>query len=212
MLSLLDLGFVFAIAHVRGGIEKGRQWAIDGRLEKKINSFKDFINCAKYLIYQEITSQDLICAWGRSAGGTLVAGSMNMEPELFKAAVLDVPFCDVLVNLSDSTIPWSEYDRHEYGNPHVKSQYEAMKQYCPISNIKQALYPKIFISSALNDARVPFWEPLKYTAKLRQVLGEKAQIHLMTDLDGGHYSLWSSGRISLRWAFLVHALGLSVNK
>ncbi|RKP21636.1 hypothetical protein ROZALSC1DRAFT_20370, partial [Rozella allomycis CSF55] len=206
-IFLLDAGFIFATAHVRGGTEKGRQWAIDGQKLKKINSFLDYISCAEHLIDIEYACRNKITGWGRSAGGTLIAGVMKMRPDLFRAIVLDVPFADVITSLSDSTIPWSEYERNEWGNPNIKAEYDVMKEYSPMNDMKKAVYPHIFIGAAWNDARVPYWEPVKLLALLRESQMDKEKVSLLlTDFEGGHYSLWANGQIPLRWAFLIWAV------
>ncbi|KAJ3403427.1 hypothetical protein HDV05_007829, partial [Chytridiales sp. JEL 0842] len=171
-LSILDRGFIFAIAHVRGGSEMGNAWYDEGKLTKKPNTFHDFISAAEYLCNEGYTSPSKLSIYGRSAGGLLIGAVINMRPDLFKAALTEVPFVDAINTMFDSTIPWTAFEYEEWGNPVDVEIYNVMKGYCPMTNIQGHRlanndYPNILVACGMNDPRVAFFEPLKFVAKLR---------------------------------------------
>lgn len=185
-LSLLDRGFVYAIAHVRGGGEMGRDWYENGKFLKKANTFKDFIACAHELIAQGFTSPERLAIRGRSAGGLLIGAVMNEAPELFTCAVAQVPFVDALTTMLDSSLPLTVNEYEEWGDPNDAGFYEYMKSYSPYDNVRPARYPALLATGALNDPRVPFWEPAKWVAKLRTLAQSEAPILLKTLIGSGH--------------------------
>ncbi|GJJ78267.1 oligopeptidase B [Entomortierella parvispora] len=166
-LSLLDRGFVYAIAHVRGGSDMGMGWYEEGKLGKKPNTFLDFISCAEYLIKEGYTSSEKLAIYGRSAGGLMIGAVVNMRPDLFKTVLTEVPFVDVVNTMLDSSIPWTAFEWEEWGNPVDPAIYQIMKQYCPYSNVRLQKYPNMLVLGGMNDPRVAFFEPLKWVAKLR---------------------------------------------
>ncbi|TPX47940.1 hypothetical protein SeLEV6574_g02355 [Synchytrium endobioticum] len=171
-LSLLDRGFVYAIAHVRGGAEMGNAWYEEGKLWKKPNTFNDFVSTAEYLCKEGYTSPSKLAIYGRSAGGLLIGASVNMRPELFRSALTEVPFVDVINTMFDTSIPWVSFEYEEWGNPTNYDIYECMKSYCPYTNVNgerlaRNEYPHMLIVGGLNDPRVAFFEPLKWVAKMR---------------------------------------------
>ncbi|KZV51590.1 hypothetical protein F511_10543 [Dorcoceras hygrometricum] len=187
-LSLLDKGFIFAVAHVRGGGEMGRQWYEDGKLLKKKNTFTDFIACAEYLIAKKYTSVEKICIQGRSAGGLLVGAVLNMRPDLFKAAVAGVPFFDALTTMLDPTIPLTTSEWEEWGDPRKEEFYFYMKSYSPVDNVKAQNYPAILVTAGLNDPRVMYSEPAKFVAKLREMKTDDSLLLFKCELGAGHFS------------------------
>ncbi|KAK3820081.1 MAG: prolyl oligopeptidase [Benniella sp.] len=166
-LSLLDRGFIYAIAHVRGGSDMGMGWYEEGKLGKKPNTFLDFISCAEYLIKEGYTSSEKLAIYGRSAGGLMIGSVVNMRPDLFKTALTEVPFVDALNTMLDSSIPWTAFEWEEWGNPEDPEIYRIMKQYCPYTNVRPQRYPNMLVLGGMNDPRVAFFEPLKWVAKLR---------------------------------------------
>jgi oligopeptidase B len=185
-LSLLDRGFVFAIAHVRGGGEMGRQWYEDGKFLNKTNTFDDFIACAVELIERGYTSPRQLAIRGRSAGGLLIGAVVNARPDLFACAVAQVPFVDALTTMLDESIPLTVNEYEEWGDPNDPEFYEYMKSYSPYDNVHRAAYPATLVTAGLNDPRVPFWEPAKWVAKLRSMTLSARPIILKTDLGSGH--------------------------
>ena len=185
-LSLLDRGFVFAIAHVRGGGEMGRQWYEDGKFLCKTNTFDDFIACAVELIERGYTNPRQLAIRGRSAGGLLIGAVVNARPDLFACAVAQVPFVDVLTTMLDESIPLTVNEYEEWGDPNDPEFYEYMKSYSPYDNVHRAAYPAMLVTAGLNDPRVPFWEPAKWAAKLRSMTLSARPIILKTDLGSGH--------------------------
>ncbi|KAK3815544.1 MAG: prolyl oligopeptidase [Linnemannia gamsii] len=166
-LSLLDRGFIYAIAHVRGGSDMGMGWYEEGKLGKKPNTFLDVISCAEYLIKEGYTSPEKLSIYGRSAGGLMIGAVVNMRPDLFKTALTEVPFVDAVNTMLDSSIPWTAFEWEEWGNPENPEIYHIMKQYCPYSNVRPQKYPNMLVLGGMNDPRVAFFEPLKWVAKLR---------------------------------------------
>ncbi len=186
LISLLDRGFVFAIAHVRGGQELGRQWYDDGRLLNKQNSFTDFIDCAEFLIAVGYADPARVCATGGSAGGLLVAAAANMRPERWRAIFAAVPFLDVATTMLDPDLPLTAGEYDEWGDPRREDHYHYILSYSPYDNIRRQAYPALLIHSGLHDPQVQYWEPAKYIAKLRRHQTGPAPLLLKTELDAGH--------------------------
>lgn len=191
-LSLLDRGFIYVIAHIRGGGEMGRQWYENGKLLKKKNTFTDFIACAEHLIEKKFCSKERLCINGRSAGGLLIGGVLNMRPDLFKAAVAGVPFVDVVTTMLDPTIPLTTSEWEEWGDPRKEEFYFYMKSYSPVDNVKVQNYPHILVTAGLNDPRVLYSEPAKFVAKLRDMKTDDNILLFKCELGAGHFS--KSGR------------------
>ena len=213
-LSLLDRGFVYAMAHVRGGEDLGRHWYEDGKLLNKKNSFYDFIDCAQYLVDQGYTNPDVLFAGGGSAGGLLVGAVANMAPDLFKGIIAGVPFVDVVTTMLDETIPLTTAEYDEWGNPNIKEYYDYMLSYSPYDNLIRQAYPNMYITSGLHDSQVQYWEPTKWTAKLRIYNTGNSVILLDTNMEAGHGG--ASGRfrrleeIARQYAFMLDLVGLKV--
>ncbi|MCG8474192.1 MAG: S9 family peptidase [Cytophagales bacterium] len=209
-LSLLDRGFVYAIAHIRGGQEMGRKWYDDGKLLKKKNTFTDFIDCGKHLVKNNYTNSEKLCIMGGSAGGLLMGAVINMEPELFKASVAAVPFVDVVTTMLDESIPLTTGEYDEWGNPNKKEYYDYILSYSPYDNVMTRNYPALLVTSGLHDSQVQYWEPTKWVAKLRD-LNPKGYFLLHTNMDAGHGG--ASGRFesyketALEYAFLLDQVG-----
>lgn len=208
--TLIDRGFVFAIAHIRGGSELGRGWYEGGRLFNKRNTFTDFIACAEHLIAAGYTTRDRLAIMGGSAGGLLVGACLTMRPDLFKAVIAQVPFVDVVTTMSDPSIPLTTMEYDQWGNPDDQAQFDYMLSYSPYDNLRPAVYPNLLITSGLNDPRVAYWEPTKFAARLRTVKTGDNLVLLKTNLDAGHAG--ASGRydllkeIALYFAFLIDQL------
>ena len=185
-LSLLDRGFVFAMAHVRGGGEMGRRWYEEGRLARKINTFTDFIACARHLVAEEVCHPDRLVIRGGSAGGLLIGAVLNMAPELFRAAVAEVPFVDVVNTMLDPTIPLTVAEYEEWGDPADPEVYRYMMEWSPYENVHPADYPAMLVTAGLNDPRVQYWEPAKWVAKLRDVGHGDRELVLHTEMGAGH--------------------------
>ncbi|GGH25744.1 oligopeptidase B [Sphingobacterium alkalisoli] len=211
-LSLLDRGFIFAIAHIRGGEEMGRQWYEDGKMMKKINTFTDFINCAEYLLAQNYTSKGHLYAEGGSAGGLLMGAVINMAPDLWNGVIAAVPFVDVVNTMLDESIPLTTNEYDEWGNPNNKEAYEYMKSYSPYENIEAKDYPNLLVTTGLHDSQVQYFEPAKWVAKLRTTKTGDQVILLKTDMDFGHGG--ASGRFdylkdqALEYAFFLKLEGI----
>jgi oligopeptidase B len=210
ILSLVDRGFVYAIAHVRGGQEKGRRWYKTGRLEHKTNSFRDFISCAEHLIAAGFTTKGNIIAQGGSAGGMLMGVVANMAPELFKGIVAEVPFVDVLSTMLDDTLPLTPPEWPEWGNPiEDKRAYEAIAAYSPYDRVEAKDYPNILAVGGLTDPRVTYWEPAKWVARLRELKTDDNLLLFKTNMGAGHGG--ASGRFDrLKEVAFVYAFGLKV--
>jgi len=208
--SLIDRGFVFAIAHIRGGSELGRPWYDNGKLLNKRNTFTDFIACAEYLISQGYTSPDDLAIMGGSAGGLLVGACMTMRPDLFKAVVAKVPFVDVVSTMSDASIPLTTSEYDEWGNPDNKTYFDYIMSYSPYDNIHASAYPDVLLTTGLQDPRVAYWEPAKFAAKLRAMKTSGSLLLLKTNMDAGHGG--ASGRydylreVAFDYAFLIDRL------
>lgn len=211
-LSLVDRGFVFAIAHVRGGQEMGRQWYEDGKLIKKKNTFTDFIACVEFLIREKFTKPEKLFAMGRSAGGLLMGAISNMRPELFKGIVAEVPFVDVVTTMLDSSIPLTTGEYDEWGDPNEKVYYDYMLSYSPYDNVEKKNYPAMLVTTGLHDSQVQYWEPAKWVAKLRELKTDQNRLLLKTNMDAGHGG--SSGRFrrhqetAFSYLFLLDLVGI----
>ncbi len=206
-LSLLDRGYIWVIAHIRGGQEMGRQWYEDGKLLNKMNTFNDFIDCADYLVKDKMTSYDNMVAMGGSAGGLLMGAVANMAPQKFAGIVAQVPFVDVVTTMLDDSIPLTTNEYDEWGNPNIKEYYDYMMTYSPYDNVKAQDYPNILITTGLHDSQVQYWEPAKWTAKLRDLKTDDNLVLMKTEMDYGHGG--ASGRfqvykeVALEYAFIM---------
>jgi oligopeptidase B len=211
-LSLLDRGFVYAIAHIRGGADLGKPWHEDGRILKKKNTFTDFIACAEHLIAEKYTSSERLAIMGGSAGGLLMGAVTNMRPDLFAVVVAKVPFVDALNTMLDETLPLTVGEYEEWGNPNEKQYYDLIKSYAPYENVGAREYPAMLVTAGLNDPRVSYWEPAKWTAKLRAMKKDNRLLLLKTNMGSGHFG--SSGRYeyiketAFDYAFILNALGV----
>ena len=212
-LSLLDRGMVYAIAHIRGGEEMGRKWYEEGKFLNKKNTFTDFITCAEHLIAEKWTSSDRLAISGGSAGGLLMGAVINERPDLFKVVVADVPFVDVLTTILDTSLPLTVLEWEEWGNPNDSQYYEYIKSYSPYDNVTAKEYPAMLITAGLNDSRVKYWEPAKWTAKLRELKTDDNLLLLKTNMSAGHGG--ASGRyeylkeIAFEYAFVLDRLNLA---
>ncbi len=210
-LSLLDRGFVFAIAHIRGGEDLGRHWYEDGKMLQKINTFDDFIACGEFLIEQNYTSHKHLFAMGGSAGGLLIGAVINMKPQLWKAAIAAVPFVDVVTTMLDDSIPLTTGEYDEWGNPNQEEYYRYILSYSPYDQVKKKDYPALLVTTGLHDSQVQYWEPAKWVAKLRELKTDKNLLLLKTNMDTGHGG--ASGRyeyykeVALNYAFLLDQAG-----
>jgi oligopeptidase B len=211
-ISLLDRGFIWAIAHVRGGEEMGRQWYEDGKKLNKLNTFHDFIACAEYLVEQHYTAPDKMFAMGGSAGGLLVGAVVNMRPDLWKGIIAQVPFVDVVTTMLDESIPLTTGEYDEWGNPNDKEYFDYMLSYAPYDQVQTAYYPAMLITTGFHDSQVQYWEPAKWVAKLREMKTDNNHLLLKTNMDFGHGG--ASGRFeklketALEYAFMLNELGL----
>nr|WP_089069656.1 S9 family peptidase [Flavobacterium frigidimaris] len=185
-LSLLDRGFVYAIAHIRGGEDLGRQWYEDGKLLKKKNTFTDFIDCSKFVINEKFTSAEHLYAEGGSAGGLLMGVIVNEAPQLYNGVIAQVPFVDVITTMLDDSIPLTTGEYDEWGNPNNKKYYDYMLSYSPYDNVKAQKYPNMYVSTGLHDSQVQYWEPAKWVAKLRTMKTNDNLLFLDTNMDAGH--------------------------
>lgn len=210
-LSLLDRGFIYAIAHIRGGEYLGRDWYENGKMLKKKNTFYDFIDAAKFLIKENYTSSNHLYAMGGSAGGLLMGVVINEEPELFNGIVVQVPFVDVVTTMLDESIPLTTGEYDEWGNPNDKEYYEYMKSYSPYDNVTENSYPNMLVTTGLHDSQVQYWEPAKWVAKLRDLKKDNNVLIFKTDMTSGHGG--ASGRFeSLKEEALEYAFLLMVDK
>ncbi|MUP45538.1 S9 family peptidase [Gramella sp. BOM4] len=212
-LSLLDRGFIYAIAHIRGGEYLGREWYENGKLFTKKNTFTDFIDVSKYLIEQNYTSPEHLYAMGGSAGGLLMGAVVNMAPELYNGVIAAVPFVDVVTTMLDDSIPLTTGEYDEWGNPNEKEYYEYMKSYSPYDNVKAQDYPNMLVTTGLHDSQVQYWEPAKWVAKLRELKTDNNILLLHTNMDAGHGG--ASGRfealkeVAEEYAFLLDLEGIN---
>lgn len=206
-LSLLDRGFIYAIAHIRGGEDLGREWYENGKLLKKKNTFTDFVDCSKFVIAEKYTSPEHLYAEGGSAGGLLMGAIVNMAPELYNGVIAQVPFVDVITTMLDDTIPLTTGEYDEWGNPNEKKYYDYMLSYSPYDQVKAQAYPNMYVSTGLHDSQVQYWEPAKWVAKLRVLKTNDKQLFLDTNMDAGHGG--ASGRfealkeLAKEFAFLL---------
>lgn len=211
-LSLLERGFVYAIAHVRGGQEMGRDWYENGKLLKKKNTFTDFIACARFLIKNKYTTADELFALGGSAGGLLMGAISNMAPQLFKGIIAAVPFVDVVTTMLDESIPLTTSEYDEWGDPNKKEYYDYILSYSPYDNVEAKNYPAMLVTTGLHDSQVQYWEPAKWVAKLRDMKKDKNVLLLKTDMGAGHSG--ASGRFkryketALEYAFILDQAGI----
>ena len=209
-LSLLDRGFVYAIAHIRGGEELGRGWYEDGKLLTKMNTFTDFIACSEFLIAEGYTSRKKLFAEGGSAGGMLMGGIVNMRPDLYQGVVAHVPFVDVVTTMLDDTIPLTTGEYDEWGNPNIKEYYDYMLSYSPYDNVERKAYPNMLVTTGLHDSQVQYFEPTKWVAKLRDYKTDDNLLLLHINMDTGHGG--ASGRfeafkeVAMVYAFLLSLL------
>jgi len=212
-LSLVDRGMIYAIAHIRGGSELGEKWRQDGRMFKKLNTFYDFIDSAKWLQENKYTSSDRLVIQGGSAGGLLMGGVVNMSPETFKASIVQVPFVDVMNTMLDETLPLTTEEWVEWGNPNEKKAWDYMIQYSPYDNVKKQNYPNLLIEVSLNDSQVPYWEGAKFAAKVREMKTDKNIVLLKTNMGAGHGG--SSGRfdrlkeVAFDYAYALTQVGIT---
>jgi len=212
-LSLLDRGFIVGIAHVRGGEEMGRNWYEDGKLVHKRNTFTDFIACAEHLLDQGYTAPDRMAINGGSAGGLLMGAVTNMRPELFRVVIAEVPFVDVVNTMLDASLPLTVIEYDEWGNPNDPAAYAYIRSYSPYDNLERKNYPNILVTAGLNDPRVAYWEPAKWTAKLRVIKADDNRLLLKTNMGAGHGG--ASGRfdvlleIAFKYTFMLDVLGVS---
>ncbi len=212
-LSLLDRGFVYAIAHIRGGGEMGRAWYEDGRLANKMHTFTDFIAAAETLIDAGYTNTDLLAARGASAGGLLMGAIANLRPDLFRVIVAQVPFVDAVTTMLDDTLPLTVTEWEEWGNPvEDAATYALMKSYSPYDNVEAKDYPAMLVTGGLNDPRVQYWEPAKWVAKLRETKTDDRALLLKTEMGAGHggpsgrYDAWRDEALVL--AFVLDQLAI----
>lgn len=211
-LSLLDRGFVYAIAHIRGGQEMGRQWYENGKLLKKKNTFTDFIDCAEYLIEKGYTNRDRLFARGGSAGGLLMGAVLNMAPDLFEGVVAQVPWVDVVTTMLDADVPLTTSEYDEWGDPNQKEYYDYMLSYSPYDQVEAKDYPHLLVTTGLHDSQVQYWEPAKWVARLRALKTNQNRLVLKTNMGAGHGG--ASGRYrryretAFYYAFLLDLAGI----
>ncbi|MBC7925117.1 MAG: S9 family peptidase [Bryobacteraceae bacterium] len=211
VVSLLDRGFVYAIAHIRGGQENGRSWYEDGKLLKKKNTFRDFISVTQHLVKSKYANAKQVYALGGSAGGLLMGAVMNMRPDLYHGIIAAVPFVDVVTTMLDDTIPLTTFEYDEWGNPNDQTYYEYMMTYSPYDNVEKKAYPNLLVTTGLHDSQVQYWEPAKWVAKLRAMKTDSNSLYLYTNMDAGHggasarYKRYEE--IALQYAFLLTLAG-----
>tara|TARA_B100000676_G_scaffold40914_1_gene38869 strand:+ start:6054 stop:8141 length:2088 start_codon:yes stop_codon:yes gene_type:complete len=211
-LSLLDRGFIYAIAHIRGSQTYGRQWYEDGKMFNKINTFNDFIDCSKFLIQEKYTDPNHLFAMGGSAGGLLMGAVVNMAPDLYKGVIAAVPFVDVINTMMDPSIPLTSNEWDEWGDPRNKKEYDYIMKYSPYDNVSKIDYPNMLVTAGYFDSQVQYWEPVKWVAKLREYKTGENELYLYTNMDAGHGG--KSGRfrrykeLALNYAFLIDLAGI----
>ncbi len=212
VISLLDRGFVYAIAHVRGGSEMGRYWYEDGKLLKKKNTFTDFNDCAQFLVNEKYTSENRLFAMGGSAGGLLIGAIINMRPDLYKGVIAGVPFVDIVTTMQDETIPLTSFEWDEWGDPRKKEYYDYMLSYSPYDQVKKIKYPNIIVTTGFWDSQVQYWEPAKWVARLRDMKTDHNLLVMYCNMDAGHGG--ASGRFqrfrttALQYAFILDLAGI----
>ncbi|MGB0176348.1 MAG: prolyl oligopeptidase family serine peptidase, partial [Owenweeksia sp.] len=212
-LSLLDRGFIFAIAHIRGGQYLGREWYDEGKMLNKKNTFSDFIACAEELLSKKYAATDELYAMGGSAGGLLMGAVINERPELFKGVIAAVPFVDVVTTMLDESIPLTTGEYDEWGNPNDEEFYHYIKSYSPYDNVKAQEYPALLVTTGLHDSQVQYWEPAKWVARLREMKTDQRPLYLFTNMETGHGG--AAGRFeayketAMEYAFLLDLAGIS---
>ena len=212
-LSLLNRGFAFAIAHIRGGQEMGRQWYEDGKLMKKKNTFTDFIDCGEFLIAQKYSSKEHLYAQGGSAGGLLMGAIATMRPDLWHGVIAQVPFVDVINTMLDESIPLTTNEFDEWGNPKNKDAYDYMKSYSPYENVSKNGYPNMLVTTGLHDSQVQYFEPAKWVAKIRALKTDNKLLLLYINMEAGHGG--ASGRfnylkeVAMQYSFLFALEGIT---
>ena len=213
VFSMVNRGFVYAVAQIRGGSDLGEQWYEDGKLQKKMNTFTDFIACAEHLVKEKYTSSDKLAINGGSAGGLLMGAVTNLRPDLFKVVVAEVPFVDVINTMLDSSLPLTTQEYEQWGNPNVKKDYDYMMTYSPYDNLKKGNYPNILATGGLNDSQVGFHEPAKWVAKIRSLKTDQNITLLKTNMDSGHGG--ATGRFdylkdeAFKFAFVLSRMGMT---
>jgi oligopeptidase B len=213
ILSLLDRGFVYGLAHIRGGSEMGRYWYEDGKLLKKINTFTDFNDCAQFLVDEKYTSKEKLFAMGGSAGGLLMGAIVNMRPDLYKGIIAAVPFVDVVSTMLDETIPLTTFEWDEWGDPRKKEYYDYMLSYSPYDQVKAMDYPNMIVTTGFWDSQVQYWEPAKWVAKLRAMKTDNNTLVMDCNMAVGHGG--ASGRFeryritAMEYAFILQLAGIS---
>lgn len=213
IISLIDRGFIYAISHIRGGSARGRSWYEEGKYLKKMNTFTDYISSAEYLIENKYTSREKLVIQGASAGGLLIGAVLNMRPDLFNAAVVGVPFVDIINTMLDTSVPLTVIEYEEWGNPNIVEYFDYMLSYSPYDNVKAQPYPKILVFAGLNDPRVQYWEAAKWVAKLRDNKTDDNVLLLSTNMEAGHSG--ASGRydylkkIALEYVFACDSVGIT---
>jgi oligopeptidase B len=212
-LSLLDRGFAFAVAHIRGGSEMGRAWYEEGKLLKKKNTFTDFVAAAEFLVAEKYTRPEKLFAMGASAGGLLMGAVVNLRPDLFRGVVARVPYVDVVTTMLDPSIPLTSSEYDEWGNPNDREYYDYMLSYSPYDNVAAKDYPAMLVTTGLRDSQVQYWEPAKWVAKLRAMKTDRNPLLLYTNMDAGHGG--ASGRFqrlretALEYAFMLRLAGIT---
>jgi oligopeptidase B len=212
-LSLLDRGAVIVLAHIRGGGDLGKRWHDTGRMMSKRNTFTDFIACVEHLLDEGYGDRQRVVIEGGSAGGLLMGAVVNLRPELFRAALLQVPFVDVVNTMLDETLPLTVGEFEEWGNPKEKDAYEYIRSYCPYTNLGRRAYPAMLVRTSFNDSQVMFWEPAKYVARLRTLKTDTRPLLLETNMAAGHGG--ASGRydrlheIAFDYAFILSQMALA---
>ena len=212
VLSLLDRGFAYALAHIRGGSDMGRYWYEDGKLLNKINTFTDFNDCAQFLVDQKYTDTDRLFARGGSAGGLLMGAIANMRPDLYKGILAGVPFVDVVTTMLDASIPLTTFEWDEWGDPREKEYYDYMLSYSPYDQVKEMDYPNMLITTGYWDSQVQYWEPAKWCAKLRDMKTDDNLLVMKCNMSAGHGG--ASGRferlktVALEYAFILDLAGI----
>ncbi len=207
-MTLVDRGFIYAIAHIRGSQMMGREWYEDGKMFNKMNTFTDFIDCGEFLIEEGYTTSGQMYAQGGSAGGLLMGAVINLAPDMFNGIIAAVPFVDVVTTMLDETIPLTTFEYDEWGNPNIQEQYEYIKSYSPYDNVMEKNYPNMLVTTGLHDSQVQYWEPAKWVAKLRDMKTDENLLLLHTNMEAGHGG--ASGRlerykeIARNYAFLLH--------
>jgi oligopeptidase B len=212
IISLLDRGFVYAIAHIRGGQELGRQWFENGRLLHKKNTFTDFVDCAQFLVNEKYTSKEKLFAMGGSAGGMLMGAVINLRPDLFKGVVAAVPWMDVVTDMYNPDLPLTTLEYDQWGDPNKKEYYDYMLSWSPYDNVKRTNYPAIFATGGLNDTQVPYFSPAKWVAKVRENNEGSNPVLFKCNMGAGHGG--ESGRfaaqklVATEYAFMLDQLGM----